>query len=246
MTTTRQREEVTPPAARGRERLKRVLITIGLLIGLVIVGISGYWALARSGAVDTPTITQVVPQRPDFASGPTTAPAPTSPVADGCLGGPGTNPAATVLAAQAAAPLTPEGAAGFALAVARYQGTYPGDLQLPTVVPQIIHPSWVADALPKMEAHTATLAALGGVSGTVPAAADAWRIVAADPSNASISVGFVIYLGQQGSPKMAQSAGTMVLDVINGRWTVAAVSAPPADPLAPIAGADWHSFAGVC
>jgi len=248
MTTTKQREEVVPPVSRKRKLMKRTLITTGLLIGLLIVGVTGYWALARTGAVDSPTITQVVPPRTDFASGTTTAVAPgaSQGLADGCLGGPGTDPAAQVLAAQQEATITPEGAAGFALAFLRFGGTAPGNLQLDTVLPQIVHPSWLSTALPAMTAHTAELATVGGTHGSVANAPDAWRIVAADPSAASISVGFVAYLGQQGAPKQAQLMGTLILDAVGSHWVVAGTTPAPADPLAPIQGAPWHSYAGVC
>src|SRR5664280_3482641 len=140
---------------------------------------------------------------------------------------PGSDPAAVVLAAQQAATLTPEGAAGFALAFLRYQGTSPGDLQLSTTLPRIVHPGWLPEVSGPFAKHSADLAALGGVSGTVPGAADTWRIVAADPAGASISVGFVIYLGQHSAPNMVQSTGVLILDVTDGHWVVAGAAPPP-------------------
>jgi hypothetical protein len=217
---------------------------IGIGLGAAAVAIAGYWVLARSGAAPAPApITVAAPTQTFVAPSPVPV---TDGAANGCLGGPGSDPAAVVLAAQQAATLTPEGAAGFALAFLRYQGTSPGDLQLSTTLPRIVHPGWLPEVSGPFAKHSADLAALGGVSGTVPGAADTWRIVAADPAGASISVGFVIYLGQHSAPNMVQSTGVLILDVTDGHWVVAGAAPPPADPTAPIDGAPWQSYAGVC
>jgi hypothetical protein len=162
------------------------------------------------------------------------------------LGGSG-DPATVVLAAQQAADLTPEGAAGFTLAFIRYGSTYPGDLKLAATLPGIVHPSWLQTALPGMTAHTAGLAAAGVGSGTVPGASDLYRVLSADPSAASITVGFVVHLGQPANTAgQVQMTGSMILDVVNGHWVVAGFNNPPADPVAAIPGAPWQSYTGVC
>jgi hypothetical protein len=153
----------------------------------------------------------------------------------------------TVLAAHQLATLDPAGAAGFLLAFIRYGSTYPGDLHLVSTLPQIVHPSFLPTAFPGMTAHTADLAALGGASGTVANAADTWRVLSADPSAASITIGYVVYLGQHGAAQSTRMAGTFILDVgADGRWVIASSAPPPADPYSPITGAPWQSWSGVC
>jgi hypothetical protein len=200
--------------------------------------LSGWWLMASTGKVPPPA--------PITIAAPTAQPAPTAVGADGCLGGSG-DPATVVLAAQQAADLTPEGAAGFTLAFIRYGSTYPGDLKLASTLPGIVHPSWLQTALPGMTAHTAGLAAAGVGSGTVPGASDLYRVLSADPSAASITVGFVVHLGQPANTAgQVQMTGTMILDVVNGHWVVAGFNNPPADPVAAIPGAPWQSYTGVC
>ena len=245
MTTPQKRTEVEPPPHR-RKTVKRVLITLAVLLGLVVIGITGYWGLVRGGAVDgPPPITQIHSPVPDFASGTTSAPVAAG--ADGCLGGPSDDPAAQVLAAQAQAPLTPEGAAGFALAFTRYNITSTGDLKLAETMPQLVTPGWLPQKLARATQDNAALIAYGGGTTSTPNAVnDAWRIVTADPSNASITVTVNMIWWKASTEETAQLTGSLILDAVGGHWVAAGYTPLPANPLTPIDGVPWQSYAAVC
>jgi len=116
-----------------RHRARRVLKWVGIAVAAVAVAIAGYWALARSGAAPAPApITVAAPTQTFVAPSPVPV---TDRAANGCLGGSGSDPAAVVLAAQQSATLDPQGAAGFALAFLRYQGTSPGTLEPDVLMP---------------------------------------------------------------------------------------------------------------
>lgn len=248
MTTTRQREE-TPAVKPRRKLVWRVLIALALLSALFIAGVIGWWALARNDVVLSPPPISVKLQ-PDVAAPATTLALPGqdgAQVADGCLGGPGTDPAAVVLAAQQQAALTPEGAGAFALAYMRFGETSPGDLKLSTTMPQIVHPSWLTEATGLIAGYHTRLATLGAVNAIIPGGADRWRIVAADPAGASITVGLTVIRGEpDNTANQVRATGSVILDVIDGHWVAAGSGPPPADPLATLPGAPWQQYSGVC
>jgi hypothetical protein len=251
MTGTREREAVAVP---GRRRLRRVVTWVGIALVVAVVAIAGYWALARSGAapspppinVPTPSPQTIVVAPPTPAEGSTAA-------ADGCLGGP--DPFAAILPAQAAASMDQDGAAAFALAYLRYVGQFPADPSIDAVLPLVTTAGFHAEIAPKFEQLTNAATAAGAEVGTfefrlVPGAPTQYRVVGGDPGGESVSLNVAFtreFRSVDGTSARETKVSTVIVDAVDGHWVVAANVAPElADPFAPVAGAPWVSYAGVC
>lgn len=240
MTSTRQQEtDPVHPHRRGR----RIATWVGVGVAVAVAAIAAYWALARTGAAPAPPPITTTPT-------PTYLAAPAAPVADGaadgCLGGP--DPATAVLAAQQTATLDEKGAAEFALTVNRWTDLYPTDLNMAATAAQITTPGYLPALLDGLN-MTANARGTGGYTsaGSVPGAADEYRVADFTPGE-SATINVVGYW--QTSKSTAQQFrgyGTLILDVIDGHWTVAASPQDaPADPYAAIPGVPWQPYSGVC
>jgi len=229
-----------------RHRARRVLKWVGIAVAAAAVAIAGYWALARSGAAPAPApITVAAPTQTFVAPSPVPV---TDGAANGCLGG--SDPATAVLAAQQSATLDEQGAAEFAWTVARWADMYPADPDMAATVAQIATPGYQAQLLDGLTNSAGTRAS-GGYSDarSVLGAASQYRVVAADPSAASVTVNVAGYwqTTKGGAQSQFRGYGTLILDAVDGHWQVAAVPTDhPADPFAAITGAPWITYAGVC
>jgi len=248
MPATRRRTEPDPVAPRRRAR-RAVLIALAAILAL-IVGTSVYWVLARADAVPPPptitvgsTAAAARPATPESAAAPGGIRTP-----DGCLGGP--DPFKAILPAQQAATLDPIGAAEFALTFMRWADTYPGDPNALTVLPKVVTPGFQPVILAGLNSGWQGFKRGGYThSGSVPGAQDQYRIVAADPSGVSVSVGLLMYGQSQkatGETSQPQMTVTVILDAVDGHWVVAGNGPRESNTFDPIQGAPWIPFAGVC
>ena len=231
---------------KRRHRARRY---VGIALAAVLAGGCVYWLLVRSGAVPAP------PPIPAAAAPTVTlspfAQAPTDPGrATGCLGG--SDPAQAVLAAQQAASIDGKGAAEFALTFLRWGDTYPQDPNMLTVVPKVVLPAFQGEMVQSLSQYAAIMNANGyRTSGTTPGAADEYRILTADPATSgTATVAALLYLQSvhsDGQLVPTRVYNTLVLDVVDGHWQVAAApKTAPADPLADIPGVPFQPYSGVC
>jgi hypothetical protein len=244
MTSTRERSvENVPRRHRGR----RAARWVGLGLGITLVAILGYWLLARSGAVPppppvsapTPATSEPVAVAPQPATG-----------ADGCLGG--SDPSAAILPAQQSAPLSPVGAAEFALVWVRYVGQYPVDPNVDAVLPVVTTAEFHDEAAARLQ-QVADLSAGDDADmfdfGIKPGAPAQYRVVGGDPGESiSLNIAFTReFSSVDGRSAQETSITTVIVTASGGHWVVAANDAPMlSDPSAPITGAPWVSYAGVC
>ena len=235
MVTTRQRDPVTEPAPRRRP-VRRVVAWLGIVVAVLVVGVTAWWILASTGKVPAPA--------PITAAAAPAQPTPTfdSNAADGCLAG------SDAIAAQQAAPLTSAGAAGFVLTFARWMDLNPIPDDLHTVLNQTVSDPNLRDTLSAtMLRFASTNPGVPAVT-TVPGGADQWRSTASGAH--TVTLDFTAYwhpVGSTGQQGQARSFTTVTLDNTSGHWVITGRSdTVPSDPWASLDAYPWQAYQGVC
>ena len=218
----------SPEPAPRKRRFRRALITVGVLIVLA-AGTVIYFQVTKTPAPNVSSPTNSTPPAPTTTA--SSAPAPTSTFvqtaqADGCLGGP--DPHTAVLAAQQAAALDSIGAAEFALAVTRWNLTYPFTSDANAVLDQImVNP---APAQASLADSNENQQGTGNVFRVVAPESWTYRVLNNSAEAAVVQVAVTRQLVPPSTQPISQPiVSEYHLVASSGHWMVADNSAKPVD-----------------